>query len=128
MPIRLIPSKPFCYSMSKIEFSYVKTTTTTEEEEENLKFKVLTPVINVCDRWSNAPTHLTFSTHSSLLCLKSIWIYIYIYIEREREREMSSSYIWCNSTNVTPFLDCKFLKNLMFKKKIIKYDCFHLIT
>ena len=51
MPIRLIPSKPFCYSMSKIEFSYVKTTTTTtEEEEENLKFKVLTPVINVCDR------------------------------------------------------------------------------
>ena len=56
------------------------------------------------------------------------YIYIYREREREREREMSSSYIWCNSTNVTPFLDCKFLKNLMFKKKIIKYDCFHLIT
>ena len=51
-------------------------------DDQNLKFKVLTPVINVCDRCSNAPTHLTFSTHSSLLCLKSIWIYIY----RERER------------------------------------------
>ena len=36
--------------------------------------------------------------------------YIYIY-------EMCLSYIWCNSTKVTHFLDCRFLKDLTVKKK-----------
>ena len=36
--------------------------------------------------------------------------YIYIY-------EMCSSYIWCNSTKVTHFLDHIFLRDLTIKKK-----------
>ena len=51
-----------------------------------------------------------------------IHTYIYIYIYK-----IGSSYIWCNFTKVTHFLDRRFLKDLMVKKKIIKYDCFHLI-
>ena len=39
------------------------------------------------------------------------YIYIYIY-------EMGSSYIWCNSTKVTLFLNRRFLKNLMVRKSL----------
>ena len=39
---------------------------------------------------------------------------IYIYIYRERERE---SYTMCNLTRVTPFLDHRFLINLIVKNK-----------
>ena len=42
-------------------------------------------------------------------------IYIYIYIERERERERES-YTMCNLTKVTPFLDNRFLIDLIVKK------------
>ena len=38
-----------------------------------------------------------------------IYIYIYIY-------EMGSSYTWCNLTRVTPFIDHKFVIDLMVKK------------
>ena len=33
---------------------------------------------------------------------------------------MSSSYTWCNSTKVTPFLTRRFLKDLTVKKDTIK--------
>ena len=50
-----------------------------------------------------------------------VYISIYIYIERERERErereMGSSYTWCNLTRVTPFIDRRFVIDLMVKKK-----------
>ena len=46
----------------------------------------------------------------------NIYIYIYIEIEREREREMGSSYIWCNSYGVTPFLYRRFLIDPMVGK------------
>ena len=37
-------------------------------------------------------------------------IYIYIYIQ------MGSSYTWCNLTRVTPFVDRRFVIDLMVKK------------
>ena len=53
-------------------------------------------------------------------------IYIYIYRERERERERGSSHTWCNSSKITPFLDLKFLKNLMVKNFKNHYNECHL--
>ena len=38
--------------------------------------------------------------------------------------EMGSSYTWCNSCKVTPFLHCRFLKDLTVKKDTIKCYCF----
>ena len=40
----------------------------------------------------------------------SIYIYIYMYIS------MGSSYTWCNLTRVTPFVDRRFVIDLMVKK------------
>ena len=77
----------------------------------------------------DAQMHLLIlpSLHIAPYYASNQYEYIYIYREREREREMSSSYIWCNSTNVTPFLDCKFLKNLMLKKKSLNMIVFTLL-
>ena len=50
---------------------------------------------------------------------QTIYIYIYIYIY-----EIGSSYTWCNSYKLTPFLHRRFLRNLMVKKTLIKYYCF----
>ena len=46
---------------------------------------------------------------------------IYIY-------EMNLSYTWCNSCQVIFFLHCKFLKDLMVKKDIIKCYYFPLLS
>ena len=43
--------------------------------------------------------------------MSGVMIYIYIYIE------MGSSYTWCNSIRVTPFLSHRFPKYLTVKKK-----------
>ena len=40
-----------------------------------------------------------------------MYIYIYIYIY-----EMGSSYTWFNLTKVTPFVDRRFVNDLMVKK------------
>ena len=56
------------------------------------------------------------------------YIYIYIYREREREREMGSSYTWCNSYKLTPFLHRRFLRNLTVKKTSLNAIVFYLIT
>ena len=44
---------------------------------------------------------------------RDIYIYIYIY-------EIGSSYTWCNLTKVTPFVDRRFVIDLMVKKNSIK--------
>ena len=46
---------------------------------------------------------------------KKNYIYIYIY----REREIGSSYTWCNLTRVTPFVDRRFVIDLMVKKIVL---------
>ena len=54
-----------------------------------------------------------YSTFALILSYKynseNIYIYIYIY-------EMGSSYTWFNLTQVTPFVDRKFVNDLMVKK------------
>ena len=42
-----------------------------------------------------------------------------ITLERERERWMGSSYTWCNSIRVTPFLGRRFPKDRMVKNKTL---------
>ena len=49
---------------------------------------------------------------SSNICETTCYIYIYIYIY-----EIGSSYIWCNSTRVTYFLNHRFSKNLTVRRK-----------
>ena len=45
---------------------------------------------------------------------------IYIYIQRERERERErESYTQCNLTRVTPFVDRRFVIDLMVKKIVL---------
>ena len=51
-----------------------------------------------------------------------IYIYIYIYIS------MGSSYTWCNSYKLTPFLHRRFLKDLTVKKTSLNAIVFHLTT
>ena len=50
----------------------------------------------------------------SLSLSLSLYIYIYIYIY-----EMGSSYTWCNSIRITPFLSHKFSKDRTVKKKTL---------
>ena len=45
----------------------------------------------------------------------------------EKEREIGSSYIWCNLTRVTLFLDRRFLIDLMVKKIALNAIDLHII-
>ena len=53
-----------------------------------------------------------FQDRASFRWTGTIYIYIYIYIYK-----LGSSFTWCNFTKVTHFLDSRFLKDLMVKKK-----------
>ena len=40
---------------------------------------------------------------------------------------MSSSFTWCNSCKVTPFIHCRFVSDLIVKKISLNAITFHLI-
>ena len=51
-----------------------------------------------------------------------------VLLERERERERGSSYTWCNSYKLTPFLYRRFLRDLTVKKASLNAMVFYLTT
>ena len=68
----------------------------------------------IVSREGNFVLFILHTNHNRVWCL---YIYIYIYIYKY---EMGLSYTLCNLTRVTPFVDRRFVIDLMVKKNSIK--------